>query len=423
MKRAFSFGPRGAALVAAGCALIAATYGLVRLAFGLFLPDVQADLGLDDTGAGLVSSGASLVYCVGALVGFVVGPHHPRALVVAAALTAGGGAAGMAAAPGVTVFAVAAILASAGAGPASPALVTIVHRSVTPGTEDRAQTTVNAGTGPGLVVAGFLALVLLPGWRLAWTVIAVVTAAVALLVLRLDHAPDAGPRTPGAGSPARRPSPPPSSWLPPRDWFVAHTAPIVAALLLGAGSAGVWTYGRAHLVAAGVTETTSVTAWIALGGGGAAVIVTARHLAMLRPPTAWGLTAAGVALASAALGLLPGVTTAALVACVGFGWAYTAGSGVLIAWTAHLDAERASSGTSMLFVALVLGQAIGSAGAGVLAGATSTGTALLAAAAVSGAAAVVPFAVGAGRRSARRPVPDARRPLVEFVTSGRARHF
>ncbi|MBI9115619.1 MFS transporter [Sanguibacter suaedae] len=401
MKRSFSFGPRDISLVAAGCALIAATYGLVRLAFGLFLPDVQADLGLADTGAGLVSSGASLVYCVGALVGFVVGPHRPRALVVAAALTAGGGAAGMAAAPGIAVFAVAAILASAGAGLASPALVTIVHRSVTSSSVDRAQTMVNAGTGPGLVAAGILALVLLPGWRLAWMVIAVVTGLVALLVLRLDHGADT-PR--GPADPTGRPSPPPSSWLPPRAWFVAHSAPIVAALLLGAGSAGVWTYGRAHLVAAGVSETTSVTAWIALGAGGAAVIVTARHLAMLRPPAAWTLTAAGVALASAALGLLPGVTTAALAACVAFGWAYTAGSGVLIAWTADLDAERASSGTSLLFVALVLGQALGSAGAGGLAGSTSTGTALLAAAAVSGAAAVVPHVLGAGRgRGGSRP--------------------
>ncbi len=68
-------------------ALVAATYGLVRLTFGLFLPDVQESLGLGTRAAGYISSGSSLVYCVGALLGLVAG-GQPRRLVAAAAVTA-----------------------------------------------------------------------------------------------------------------------------------------------------------------------------------------------------------------------------------------------------------------------------------------------------------------------------------------------
>ncbi|MGQ3160509.1 MAG: hypothetical protein ACT6SA_15490 [Aeromicrobium sp.] len=64
MKRTFSL---SVLLVPSGLGLVAATYGLVRLASGLYLPDVQADLGLGVATAGLVSSGASVVYCLGAL--------------------------------------------------------------------------------------------------------------------------------------------------------------------------------------------------------------------------------------------------------------------------------------------------------------------------------------------------------------------
>src|SRR3978361_719767 len=99
MKRPLSIGnPREVGLVAAGTALIAGTYGLVRLAYGLFLSDIQVSLGLTSAQAGWVSSGASVVYCIGALVGLMA-DRRPRLLVLAAVGTAALGAAGMALAP------------------------------------------------------------------------------------------------------------------------------------------------------------------------------------------------------------------------------------------------------------------------------------------------------------------------------------
>lgn len=355
-----------------GLGLIAATYGLVRLAYGLFLPDVQRDLGLRSDAAGWVSSGASALYCVGAVAGFLLAARMPRVLVAVATLVAGVGAIAMATADGPVPFGVSAVLASAGAGLASPALVRLVAEQVPSALLGRAQAVVNAGTGPGLVGAGVLALVLLPDWQTAWAVSAVFALAVGTLLLVVSRGGAATSRPPLPGAP----------------WFAAHRGVIVLALLFGAGSAVVWTYGRSALVDAGASVVVSVSAWIALGVGGAAVVVTARWTNGLHARTLWAVTAGSVAVAVVVLGALPQSTVAALLACAVFGWGYTAATGALIAWTTEIDSERSSAGTSMLFVALVLGQAAGAAGAGALVGAIGFVATFVVGAVVTAASAV-----------------------------------
>ena len=378
--------------MASGTGLIAATYGLVRLAYGLFLPDVQAKLRLDTSEAGLISAGASVAYCLAALIGLVVVSRHSRSLVVAAALTASSGAAGMAASHHTTAFAMFAILGSAGGGLASPGLVCIVRRNVTAETNDRSQARVNAGTGPGLVAAGVLALMLLPNWRQAWSCVAVFTIVVAAAVLILDRGRDHDDAEGGG------------QIVPSWSWFVAHQHVIVAAFLMGAASSAVWNYGRTLLMDAGASEQASVSAWIALGLGGTASISTARLITAARPRTAWTATVLTVAVASATLGLTPRSTVIALVACAAFGWGYTAGTGALIAWTTLIDEIHAPAGTSLLFITLVLGQAVGATIIGTLMASAGTGAAFLTAGAIMLAAATAPL-LWKSQRPARQPAP------------------
>ena len=354
MKRSFSLGPtRTTALLVSGTGLIAATYGLVRLAYGLFLPDVRADLSFGSTTAGLISTGASLLYCAGAVLGFFTAARHPRRLVAGATATATLGAAGMAGSQHTATFAVFAIVGSAGAGLASPGLVSIVRRHVTDGAVDRGQAIVNAGTGPGLVAAGLLALALLPDWRAAWSVVAVFTLLIGVALLLLDRPRAHLASDDGAGLP---------SW----SWFSDHRHLVAAAFLMGAGSAAVWNFSRTVLVDAGASDEISVLAWTALGIGGTAVIGTARPMSLLHPRTAWIVTSLTITIASAMFGLAPGSTIVALVACGAFGWGYTAATGALIAWTTRIDATRASAGTSLLFVILIAGQAVGATAVGIL---------------------------------------------------------
>jgi predicted MFS family arabinose efflux permease len=370
MKRSLSFGTLPeVGLVVAGTALIAGTYGLVRLAYGLFLSDIQASLGITPLQAGWISSGASVVYCIGALAGLVA-DRRPRLLVLAALSTAAVGAAGMALAPRAAAFVPAAIVSSAGAGLASPGLVGVIARSVPEPRRDRAQAVVNSGTGPGLVAAGALALVLLPDWRLGFAIGAVLTAMAGVLVLVLEPARSTDL---AAAEPAR------CLW----SGLTVLRTPALGALLLGAASAAVWTYGRAHLLAEGLGTTASTVAWMALGVGGMATVLTASRQARIRPARAWSLTSSGVAVAIAVLGPGAGLLAVAPAACLLFGWAFVAATSGLIAWAAQLVPDRAAAGTATLFIILVLGQAIGSAITGTIADHGGLGLAFLAAAALA----------------------------------------
>ncbi|WP_328858867.1 MFS transporter [Williamsia herbipolensis] len=359
-----------------GVAFIAATYGLVRLAYGLFLPDVQADIGMSSGVAGLVSSGSSLFYCVAAVAGLVLGGRGARGQVAVAAVSGVVGVWGMAAADGVAWFAVSAIVGSAGAGLASPALVTIVGRSVAPDRVSRAQSVVNAGTGPGVVGAGVLALVVLPEWRTAWWVVGAATAVIAVALLAADRGTGSAPTT--------------VSTRMDSAWLRAHAAPAVAAVLMGAGSSAMWTYGRGVLVDAGVVgERGSVGAWVLLGVGATTVIATSGAMSRLAPRSAWTVTCGVLVVSVAALGVGREQIVTALVACACFGWGFTAATSALIAWSARIDRAGAAQGTALLFVSLVLGQAVGSAALGGMVGTLGYAAAFVLAAGLC-AAAVVP---------------------------------
>lgn len=377
MKRSFSFtGGRDSWIIAFGTSFVAAVYGLVRLAYGLFLPDIQADLNLGAAGAGFIFSASSLLYCAAAATGFALGNRMPWALIVAAAVSACGGVWGMAAATDVAVFSVFAVLSSAGAGLASPALVSIVARNVEARRVDSAQSMVNAGTGPGLVTAGALALLLLPQWRVTWVLIGVLTAGCAVAVLAVDRSRTG--LTPG--QPAR----------PSTGWVAAHAGAIVAAVLMGAASSAVWTYGRSLLVDTGVSsQRGTITAWIVLGLGSAALLLTARPLARLTPVVTWTLTVSVMTGAILLLTVVPQITAAALLGCFAFGWGFTAATSSLILWTTGIKPAHAAAGTAMLFVALMFGQAVGATVLGAVISSAAYAPAFAIATALSAASIVV----------------------------------
>ncbi|MDS1114982.1 MFS transporter [Gordonia westfalica] len=392
MKRTFSFGlDREPLVIVAGTAFIAATYGLVRLAYGLFLPDIQTDLALDSARAGYISSGSSLVYCLAAVCGFLYGRRYPRALIVVATVTAAGGVWGMAAAGNLIVFGLFAVISSAGAGLASPALVSIVRRNIAADRVDRAQSMVNSGTGPGLVGAGALALVFLPEWRVTWAVIGVVTVIIAVGLLTAD-------RPGSAGRDEQAPT-------FPVAWVRRHATALTVAILMGAASSAMWTYGRAILVDnGGSSQRGTIIAWIMIGIGGAAVALTAAPLARWSATSAWTLSCstmtAGIVLVAAA----PGRMTVALIGCLLFGWGFTSATSALIVWTSTIDAARSAAGTALLFIALMFGQAVGATALGAIITAVGYGFAFI----VAAVASAVSIAVDLLDRTSRRADADER---------------
>lgn len=342
MKRPF----HSLSLVLAGTALVAATYGLVRGAYGLVLPAVQQDLGLTSVDAGVVSGLTSLAYCVAASLSLLTCQRHPRAVVLTAGVAGTIGAAGVAAAPTVGWFAAAVVLGSGGAGAVSPALVVLVARAVRGPRSAGAQSLVNAGPGPGLVVAGLLALAVGQQWRTASVVAAVVTALATAWTLHASRrlpAPDPDDHDHEHGEAV--------------DLSAAWVAPALGAFAFGVGSAAVWTYGRTVLQDAGVAPTDAILAWVALGVGAALSAPVAPWLLRRGPHRGWvaclAITAAATTLLAVADDRWTGWAATLL-----FGLGFNAGTTVLIAYAVQVS-RTPGPAASAFFVAALLGQAAG----------------------------------------------------------------
>ncbi|NOJ58926.1 MFS transporter [Arthrobacter sp. 260] len=328
-------------------ALIAATYGLARLGYGLFLPSFSAAFALTPTVGGLLASGASVIYCVSALIGFRFAPTRPRLVTILAGATAASGSAGIAAAQNTVFFAAAVLIAGMGAGFASPALVELVRRNIPLAEQNKVQSVVNSGTGFGVVIAGVLALVVASSWRLAWALIAVVALGALIGVLRTDQSRIAEGTTDHPVTSTRTGAELRALWHP-----------IVAAFSFGVGASAIWVHGRTLLEDQGMAVTLSAGAWIALGVGGAGAVLTAPWLARHTLRTTWPATVVTVAAATGVFALAPQNLPLSFAAAALFGLAYTAATSVLIIWATH-SATHSAAGTSILFTSLVLGQAVG----------------------------------------------------------------
>ncbi|MCQ1954144.1 MFS transporter [Arthrobacter sp. zg-Y238] len=396
----------GPLFAVAAVTLIAATYGLARLGYGLFLPAFSASFELTPAVGGLLSSGASVIYCVSAGLGFAYAPRHPRLMTILAGSTAALGSAGIAAASSTGFFAAAVLLAGMGAGFASPALVELVQRNTKPFSAAKRQSVVNSGTGFGVVAAGLLALLLGPAWRLAWVLIAVIAVAGMIGVLLGDVSRDRGNAglqddaegangNDDAGQRQRGGSQQRGLGLGALKW------PLTAAFIYGIGCAAVWVYGRTLLEdQGGMPVALSAGAWIALGVGGAAAVLTAPWLARHSIRLTWPVTVLATAAATAGMALAPGSTGISFAAAALFGLAYTAATSVLIIW-ATATASSSAAGTSALFISLILGQAAGAALTGALIEASDFGLAFAVAAGACGVS-----AAGAIARTRNHHTPE-----------------
>ncbi|MBE0010075.1 MFS transporter [Arthrobacter sp. AET 35A] len=303
------------------------------------------------TVGGLLVSGASVIYCVSALIGFRFAPTRPRLVTILAGATAASGSAGIAAAQNTVFLAAAVLIAGMGAGFASPALVELVRRNIPLAQQNKVQSVVNSGTGFGVVIAGVLALVVASSWRLAWALIAVVALGALIGVLRTDRSRDTP--VPAQATDDQRASPARTGAELRALWH-----PIVAAFSFGVGASAIWVHGRTLLEDQGMAVTLSAGAWIALGVGGAGAVLTAPWLARHTLRTTWLATVVAVAAATGVFALAPQNLPLSFAAAALFGLAYTAATSVLIIWATH-SATHSAAGTSILFTGLVLGQAVG----------------------------------------------------------------
>lgn len=325
---------------------------------------------------------------------------HPRATLWTACALAAAGALVVCASWSVESLAAGVVVAGSAAGAASPALVTAVATTVPAAGADRAQAVVNSGTGVGVVAGGLLAAALLDQWRPLWAGFAV---AAVLAAWWADRRASWPPAPTAVRSGARGP------------WGeLALRRHLFAALLAGAGSAAVWTFGRDLLTTTGgVPAATTALLWCVLGGAGAAGALSGDLVRRLGLRLAWVVTAVVMAAATAVLAVRPDHVPLAATALAAFGGSYVALSGVLIACATRATPHRAAGSTAALFIALTAGQALGAAGLGALAGATTPGTGFLGGAALILLSSLVVISPARHRPARRDPAaPPAPAPVL-----------
>lgn len=358
MRPAIAPASRGEGLgtALAGMLLIATTYGMARFGVGLFGPAFESERPELAGVLGWAAAAQFTAFAVAALLAArLVGPR-PRWGVLLAGATATGGSLVVAFAGHPALFIAAVFLGGMGAGFASPALVKIVDAAVPSRAVATAQGVVNSGTAVGVVGAGMIAFAS-PGLVLAWVLMATLCVGSAALAWKT------GSRAGALEDPG-----PPAGRITAGPWR-ALAVPGAAAVVAGAASALVWTFGPLMVTGAGALPPERAGwLWVALGMGGGLGVFTGALVHRLGTHIGWLGSAAALTLAIGGVGL-GASTQLALVAYAGmalFGAAYMGLSGVLILWAREAWPGHGGEGTSLLFVALATGQALGSAAFGLV---------------------------------------------------------
>ena len=332
---------RAMPLVVAASGVIAVTYGLVRFGYGLYLPSFTADFALSRVVGGAIAAGSFAGYCLTALLAHRLVSRRSRAALWGAAGLAGTGAALVAGAWSPASLAVGVVVGGSGAGMASPALVAALAATVAHDHADRAQAVVNAGTGVGVILGAMLVMLAPGGWRATWAGFAVAVVLVAWATDRTTTWPHPG-HSPHCGT---RPVTHRATSTP----LVLLRRPALAALLAGAGSAAVWTFGPDLLTTStGLSAGASTALWGVLGAAGVLGAVSGDAVRRLGVSLAWALAVTITAAATLTLAQVPGSHGLLALALAGFGGAYTALSGVLIAWGDRLAPAAPAQATAVL---------------------------------------------------------------------------
>lgn len=348
-----STGPSAVALAVAGSATVATAFGMARYGYGLLLPDIQDDLVLGATTLGAIGTLGYVGYVLATmLVTRCVARAGERATVVAGGLVAVAGTIVVALADGPALLAVGVTIAGASAGLVYPPFGDAVQRLPS---DVRARTlaTINCGTGWGVAVAAPIAIVAGDGWRAAYIGFAVCAA------LSTLHAARTVPR---------RTAIPAATTIPAvRSARRAALPMLVAALLIGLGSAAFWTFAVDHVRDAGLDQAAGRTL---LGVAGVTSLLALAAADVICRVGAWWTFVVAALLEAAAIatvGVAAGNLAAVLVAAAAFGAAYNTIVAVTVLWGTHIYADRPSAGVATAAGANAVGLLSGPLAGGIVA--------------------------------------------------------
>ncbi len=339
-----------------GAALIAIAYGLARFAFGLFVPPIRDDLGLSQGVMGIIGAqpfvsfvlasvaaswlaerlgarGAAVLSAAFALLGLTLISRADSALTLGAGVFACG-------------------LCT---GTMMPALSTGAQVAIRPALHGRVNAVMNAGTSVGVALAVPAVLLLAGAWREAYAAFAVVTGIAMLAAWR--YLPAAAAATAH----------------PPRSGAVRGVLSgrmislCLFALVMGWVSSAYWVFAPDLVVqVGGVAPRLTGLLWLAVGLVGLTAAFAADWGDRLGIARVQAAALLGLALALLGLVAAPDQLPLALASAALFGLVYMTLTGLYLVVGIRLLVDRPSLGAVLPFMAIAVGQALGSPVAGSL---------------------------------------------------------
>lgn len=343
-------------IILPGIAMIGVTYAFARFSFGLFLPNISSSIGITETEAGVASSFAYIAYTLALLTSsYLVSKFGEKRVVQLAGLSAIVGLFGIAVSQEIYLLVCSTFVAGIGSGWASPAFSQIATTSLKKEESDKGNTWINSGTSFGLILSGPIALLFAEQWRVAFLLFALI--AVIVLIWNTFSIPFKEISNS-------------SQSIFKMSVLKKATFLILVSLIIGYGSSIYWTFSRSYLtVNHNMSSYESAFFWILMGASGILGGVAGGIINKFGIVLSYRITLVVMSIAIAII-TIPNFV-AIYLSPVLFGMSYIFMTGILIVWGSRLFKVMPSMGVSIAFLALGIGQSLGSAIGGELISLTS----------------------------------------------------